>query len=54
MKEKYKRLTEIYKTDVPYISLYNNKYTVAYNSALVGDITPNWFCQFYGIESWYK
>ncbi len=54
LKEKYKRLTEIYKTDVPYISLYNNKYTVAYNSALVGDITPNWFCQFYGIESWYK
>ncbi len=32
LKEKYARLVEIYKTDVPYISLYNNKYTVAYNS----------------------
>lgn len=54
LKEKYKRLIEIYKSDVPYISLYNNKYTVAYNSALVGDITPNWYYLFYGIEGWYK
>lgn len=52
--EKYKRLMEIYKTDIPYISLYNNKYTVAYNTALVGDITPNWYSSFYGIEGWYK
>ena len=54
LKEKFKRLSEIYKTDMPYISLYNNKYTIAYNSGLVGDITPTWFYQFYGIESWYK
>ena len=54
LKEKYKRLAEIYKTDIPYLSLYNNKYTIAYNSALVGDITPTWFYQFYGIEGWYK
>ena len=30
LKEKYKRLIEIYKTDMPYISLYNNKYTVEF------------------------
>ena len=54
LKEKYTRLAEIYKTDSPYISLYNNKYTVAYHSGLVGEITPNWFYQFYGIEGWYK
>ena len=54
LKEDYKRLAEIYKTDMPYISLYNNKYTIAYNSGLVGEITPNWFNQFYGIETWYK
>ena len=52
--QNYQRLAEIYKTDMPYISLYNNKYTIAYNSGLVGDITPNWFYQFYGIEGWYK
>lgn len=54
LKEKYKRLAEIYKSDIPYISLYNNKYTVAYSSELAGDITPNWFYLFYGIEGWYK
>ncbi len=54
LKEKYKRLAEIYKNDVPYISLCNNKYTVAYNSELVGDLTPNWFSMFYGVEGWYK
>lgn len=54
LKEKYQRLSEIYKTDIPYISLYNNKHTVAYNSELVGEITPNWFYPFYGIEGWYK
>ena len=54
LKEKYARLAEVYRTDIPYISLYNNKYTVAYNSGLVGEINPNWFYQFYGIEGWYK
>lgn len=54
LREKYARLMEIYKMDVPYISLYNNKYIVAYNSGLVGDMNPNWFYQFYGIEAWYK
>lgn len=52
--EKYKRLAEIYKTDIPYISLYTNRYIVAYNSSLVGEITPNWFNPFYNIEGWYK
>ncbi len=54
LKEKYQRLSEIYKTDAPYISLFSNKYIVAYNSELVGDITPNWFYQYYGIQNWYK
>ena len=54
IQEKYKRLIEIYKTDIPYISLYFNKYTVAYSSEIAGDINPNWFYQFYGIEGWYK
>lgn len=54
LKEKYKRLAEIYKNDVPYISLYNNKYTVAYSTGLVGDVTPNWYNVFYNISKWYK
>ncbi len=54
LKEKYQRLLEIYKSDIPYISLYSNKYMVAYNSGLVGDLTPNWYSSFYGVEGWYK
>lgn len=54
LKEKYKRLSEIYKNDVPYISLYNNKYTVAYSTGLVGDVTSNWYNVFYNISKWYK
>lgn len=54
IKEKYKRLAEIYKTDIPYISLYTNKHTVAYNSSLVGTIEPNWFNPYNKISTWYK
>lgn len=54
LKERYKRLAEIYKDDVPYISLYNNKFTVAYSTGLIGDVTPNWFNVFYNISGWYK
>ncbi len=54
LKEKYKRLAEIYKAEIPYIGLYNSKYFVAYNSELVGEFSPNWFNIFYGIETWYK
>ena len=52
--EKYKRLMEIYKSDIPYISLYSNKYTIGYNSELIGEMNPSWFSSFYGIEGWYK
>ena len=54
LKEKYKRLGEIYKTDMPYLSLYNNKYIVAYNQSLVGTAEPNWFNQFYNLKDWHK
>ena len=48
------RLAEIYKTDIPYISLYTNKYTVAYHTELIGEMNSNWFNPFCGIETWYK
>ena len=54
LKEKYKRLEEIYITDIPYIGLYTNKQIVAYNVELVGNVEPNWFNIFYNIEKWYK
>ena len=54
LKQNYKRLGEIYKSEMPYLSLYNNKYTVAYSTGLVGTIEPNWFYQFYNIKDWHK
>ncbi len=54
IKKDYTRLAEIYKTDIPYISLYTNKHTIAYNTELVGEINSNWFNPFCGIETWYK
>ena len=54
IKNDYARLAEIYKTDIPYISLYTNKYTIAYNTELVGEMNSNWFNPFSGIETWYK
>lgn len=54
LKDSYKRLKEIYKTEVPYISLYFNKNVALYNTSLAGEISPNWFNPFYNIENWYK
>lgn len=54
LKEDYKRLEEIYANEMPYLSLYNNKYTVAYNAGVAGTLEPNWFNQFYNIEEWHK
>ena len=54
LKQNYKRLSEIYKNDMPYLSLYNNKYTVAYSTGLGGTLEPNWFNQFYNIKDWHK
>jgi ABC-type transport system substrate-binding protein len=54
LKDDYKRLAEIYKVDMPYLSLYNNKYTVVYNTNLVGFNEMNWFYQFYNLQIWHK
>ncbi|MNS90288.1 Oligopeptide-binding protein AppA precursor [compost metagenome] len=54
LKEKYKRLDEIFMEDKPSISLYTNKIYLAYNSELSGTIKPTWFNIFNNIETWYK
>lgn len=53
-KENIKRLSEIYTTEFPYVSLYFDKNTVLYSSSLMGDIEPNCYNVFYGIENWYR
>lgn len=54
LKDKYKRLYEIYIDDAPYISLYNNYSIVAYSKNLIGSMSVNWFNSFYNISTWGK
>ena len=54
IKEDTNRLIEIYRDYVPYISLYFNKVNVIYSTSLVGEIKPNQYNIFYGIENWYR
>ena len=54
IKEIYDILYTKYTTDVPYISLYNNKIITAFNNTLVGEFYPNWYCTYNNINTWYK
>lgn len=54
IKDNFKRIAEIYKADIPYLSLFTSKYTIAYNTSIVGDVEGNWYNLFYNIETWYK
>lgn len=54
LKEKYKRLNDIYIEQKPSISLYTNKVFMAYSNEISGTIKPTWYNIFNNIETWYK
>ena len=54
LKEKYKRLYEIYISENPYVSLYYSYEITAYSKSLAGSISANWYNMFYNISSWVK
>lgn len=54
LKQKYKRLYEIYTSDVPYISLYHSYDITAYSKNLAGSILANWNNIFFNISNWNK
>ena len=54
LKEKYNQLINIYKEEMPYIFLYNNRKTLVYSLNLMGEITPNNYNIFYNMGSWYR
>jgi len=54
LKQKYKRLYEIYTAEVPYISLYHSYNITAYSKSLAGSISANWYNIFYNISNWAK
>lgn len=52
--QKYNKIYEIYKEEMPFISLYNNSNFVLYANEIKGDLSNNWYNIFYNIENWYK
>lgn len=54
LKEEYLKLIEIYKEEMPFISLYFNNIYVLSNKNLKGDFQGNWYNLFYNIDNWYK
>ena len=54
LKEKYKRIIEIYNDDVPFISLYFNPNISIASPNIKGVIDHNWYDMFYHIDEWYK
>ncbi len=54
LKEKYQKINEIYKEEVPFISLYFNNIFVLASKSLKGDLSGNWYNIYYNIGNWYK
>lgn len=54
IKEKYRRIIEIYEEELPYICLYRNKSKVIYNMKLIGEFNPNNYTAYYNLENWYR
>ena len=52
--DKYKRIEEIYKEQIPFVGLYFNSLFILSNRNLKGDLSCNWYNLFYNIDNWYK
>lgn len=54
LKEKYKRIIEIYEEQMPVVFLYYSKNTFVYSQKLVGEFNPNSYNIYENIGSWYR
>ena len=52
LKEKYKRIQEIFFEEMPFVGLYRNKVYIIKSRMLSGEITGNNYFSYYNIESW--
>ena len=53
-REKYNRIAEIYKEEIPFISLYFNANILIHNTNLRGNMIHNWHNIFHNIETWHR
>lgn len=54
LKDKYLQIEQIYKQEIPFISLYFNSLFILSNPRLKGDLSHNWYNLYYNIDNWYK
>ena len=54
LKEKYKKIYEIYKDEMPFLSLFYDKFSVLSGTTLMAEITPNNYNIFYNVHKWYR
>ena len=52
LKEKYKRIVDVYNSELPFIGLCRNKTTVIRNQNLAGEIIPNNYFSYYNLYTW--
>ena len=52
LKEKYKRIEEIYYDEMPFIGLYRNKTYIVKSRLLSGEILGNNYFSYYNLENW--
>lgn len=54
LKERFKRLYEIYVNEIPYIGIGRNKIYVISSSYLNGEIESRWYNLYFKFKDWYK
>lgn len=54
LKEKYKRIIQIYEEERPFIGLYRNRQTIVKSQNLAGEIVGNNYFSYYFLENWYR
>ena len=52
LKEKYKRIQEIYYDQMPFVGLYRNKLYIVKSRSLSGEIKANNYFSYYNLETW--
>lgn len=52
LKEKYKRIIELYNEQLPFVSLYRNKETIIRSQKLSGELQPNNYTTYYRFYTW--
>lgn len=54
LKEKYKRIIEIYEDESPFIGLYRNKISIIKSQNLAGEVIGNNYFSYYSLENWHR